>query len=226
MRLLSRIALTSAFVFAAASGMAATLDLTGATGAALAAGWHGSAIYSDAAFGAVTFTANPAGSDLTYSAGSGLGIDCEGSGSLACRVDNRNQVDNGEVLSVGFEQSLFVTSVDMRNLLGTNLRIGRYTIHIADEGGSVVGSDFVIDFSSTDASTTGALNLSINRWASSISFVPNDGFLNAFSVAGISIDEFARPLPAPGSNPIPEPSSVLLMVAGGAFVANQVRKRA
>ena len=47
-----------------------------------------------------------------------------------------------------------------------------------------------------------------------------------FSLAGISIDEFAVPTSSPSgaSSPIPEPSSVLMMMIGGAFVLFSIRK--
>ncbi|MGH2958939.1 MAG: hypothetical protein ACRDKE_04995, partial [Solirubrobacterales bacterium] len=199
MRLFSRLALTSALVLAAGSGMAATISFTGATGSLIAAGNDDTVVYSgNAAFGDVTVSAEHAGSDLTYSAGNGLGVDCSGY-SLACLVDNRNQVDNGEVLTISFEQPLFVTSVDVGNLLGTHIGLGRFSFNI-EEGGSLVASNFEIGFDSSDASGNGTLNLAVNRWASSISFVPNSGYLNAFSVAGVSIDELARPISSPGTN--------------------------
>jgi len=217
------VAAASALFFASASG-AATLDLAGAAGAAIAAGTSDTGVYSDAAaFGTVTVIANPSGSDLTHVAGSGLGIDCSGS-NIACLLDNPNQVDTGEVLRISFEQSLFVTSVDLRNLFGTDLGIGSFSIHI-DEGGAVVGPGFDISFDSDDAGADGALKLAINRWASSISFVPDGGFFDAFSVAGISIGTGFGPLQPPSTTPIPEPSSVLLLLIGGGIIANQVRRR-
>ncbi len=224
MRSVLRSALACVLLLAAGSARAATIDLTGAIGSAIAAGNADTVVYSgSSAFGDVTFSADPTGSDLTYQAGNGLGIDCRG-GEVACLLDNYSQVDTGEVLSISFERPLFVTSVDIRNLFGTSLGIGRYRVQI-EEGGSVVGSSFAIDFSSEDASAAGGLNLSVNRWASSIRFVPDGGFFDAFSVAGITIDELASALPAPSTSPIPEPSSVLMMLIGGALVVSQVRKR-
>jgi hypothetical protein len=226
MRLLVHAVLAMALLFSVApiSG-AATLDFTGAVGAAIAAGSADTAVYSgNAAFGDVTFTANPKGSDLTQIAGSGLGINCIGSG-LYCAVDKASQIDNGEILKISFEQPLLVTSVDIRNLQGTDIALGWLSIHI-DEGGAVVGSDFAIDFDSDDASASGALTLAINRWASSISFVPDQGFFNAFSVAAISIGGVTPgPIVPSPANPIPEPSSVLLMLIGAGIIAAQVRKR-
>lgn len=220
---LAAFALLSVFSAPATSG-AATLDLAGAAGSAIAAGFADSAVYSgDAAFGNVTVTANPAGSDLTYVAGSGLGIDCIGS-ALSCRLDNANQIDTGEILKVSFERSLLVTSVEIRNLAGTDFGIGKFTIHI-DEGGAVVGSGFDIAFDSDAAGADGVLSLAINRWATSLSFVPNGKIFDAFSVAGISIAGGAGPVAPAPSSPIPEPSSVLLMLFGAGLVATQVRKR-
>lgn len=221
---ISRLVLGSVLILAAGVANAATLDLTGAVGAALAAGNDDSAVYSgNAAFGDVSIVANPAGSDLSYSAGNGLGIDCRGN-SVACLVDRSNQVDNGEVLTISFDRPLFVTSVDLRNLFGTTIGIGSFSVNL-EEGGSVVGSTFNIGFDSDSANSNGALNVAVARWASSISFVPNAGFLDAFSVASITIDEFAGSLPAPGASPIPEPSSILLIIAGGAFVLTQLRRK-
>jgi hypothetical protein len=225
MRSVSKFVLGSILMLAAGSASAATLDLTGAIGAAIAAGNDDSAVYSgNAAFGDVSIVANPAGSDLNYSAGNGLGIDCRGN-SLACLVDRSSQVDNGEVLTISFDRPLFVTSVDLRNLFGTTIGIGSFSVNL-EEGGSVIGSSFEIGFGSDSANANGGLNIAVERWASSISFVPNAGFLDAFSVASISIDEFAGSLPAPGANPIPEPSSILLIIAGGAFVLTQLRRKA
>jgi hypothetical protein len=225
MRSISRWLLTSSLILAAGTASAATLDLTGAIGAAIASGNDDSAIYSgNAAFGDVSIVATPAGSDLSYSAGNGLGIDCRGN-SVACLVDRSNQVDNGEVLTISFDRPLFVTSVDLRNLFGTTIGIGSFSVNL-EEGGSLVGSNFEIGFDSDNAGAGGQMNVAVARWASSISFVPNAGFLDSFSVAGITIDEFAGSLPAPGANPIPEPSSILLIIAGGAFVLTQLRRKA
>jgi hypothetical protein len=223
-----RLLVIAGFVLSSLAGIpgssgAATLDFTGAVGAAIAAGTSDTAVYTgNAAFGAVTVTANPKGSDLTQYNGNGLGIDCYGT-SIACRLDNGLQIDTGEILKVSFDQSLLVSSVEIRNLKGTTLGIGKFSIHI-DEGGAVVGQGFDIAFDSDDASADGKLTLAINHWASSLSFVPNGGFFDAFSLAAINIAAAPGPLPPSPANPIPEPSSVLLMLIGAGIVATQVRK--
>src|SRR5512139_3043769 len=98
---LPALAVAAAF-FAPVVLPAATMDLTGAVGAEIAAGNSDTAVYSgDAAFGTVTFSANPRGSDLTRTAGQGIGIDCAG-WSLYCQVDATNQIDFPEVLEISF----------------------------------------------------------------------------------------------------------------------------
>jgi hypothetical protein len=226
MRILVRVAFALiAIVCLASAPVAATLDLAGAAGASIAQGSADTAVYSgNAAFGSVTVSAHPKGSDLTHVAGSGLGIDCDG-GRVACAVDKATQLDNGEVLKISFEKPLLVTSLDIRNLYGTDIGRGFLSIHI-DEGGAVLGSGFSVAFRSDDAGADGALTLDINHWASAISIVPNGSFFTAFSLAGITIAEASPgPITPPPSTPIPEPSSVLLMIVGAAIVALQVRKR-
>ena len=202
---------------------AATLDLTGAVGAAIAAGSAEVVSYSgNADFGTVTFDANPTGSDISWSLGNGLGIDCPRS-TAGCSIDTTYQIDYPEILSLSFDSGpVFITSVDLGQLVPSNFKIGRYVLHI-DEGGSIEGAGFDIAFSSDDADAQGHLTVDINRWAASLSFVPDRWELNDFTLAGISIDQTRRAVPAPGS-PIPEPSSVLLMILGGALVASQARK--
>lgn len=217
MRLLARAAVavvSSAFALASISS-AATLDLTGSVGSGIATGSAGVVTYN-ASFGAVTFVANPSGSDLTWSSGNGLGIDCPSSVS-GCRIDTPNQIDAPEFLTVTFAAPTFLTSVDI-GLLSTTAW-GRLRI---DEEGSIVGSGFSIDFDSNSASN-GQLTVNVNRLVTSVRFVPDHGEWNDFTLARIRVDE--NSVPAPG-NPIPEPSSVLLMLVGGGLVASQVRARA
>jgi hypothetical protein len=198
-----------------ATSSAATLNLTGSLGSSIATGIDGNVTYGgNAAFGDVTFIASPNGSDLTWSSGNGLGIDCPRS-VLGCNTDSAYQIDTPEVLTVQFERNLFLTSLDI-GLLSPEVR---YSI-VLQEYGAVVGSNFVIPFSSAGASN-GQLTLNVNRWVSAIYFVPMPGELNDFSLARLRIDETRVP-PAPGA-PIPEPSSVLLMVVGAGIVATQLR---
>ena len=216
------LAASAAFVGSTAS--AATLDLTGSLGSAIASGNDGSVTYTgNAAFGGVTFIATPNGSDLTWSSGNGLGINCPASVS-GCRIDTAYQIDTPEVLTVRFEQSLFLTSVDIALLTTT----GRYTLRV-DETGSIVGAGFDINFDSDDANSSGSLTVAVNRWVTSIRLIPDPGEWNDFTLARLRIDENRLPSPgqppSPGS-PIPEPSSVLLMLVGAGIVATQVRRRA
>jgi hypothetical protein len=208
------------------AAQAATLDLTGAVGAAIASGSSDTATYSgSSAFGPVTFAANPAGSDLTHTAGSGLGIDCSGWG-LYCQVDTTNQIDFPEVLEVSFTTPKYVTSVDISQLTSTSIELGRFSIVLEQDAGAVSGSGFTVPFAAEDADSSGRLQVAINQWASSIRFVPIQGFFEDFSVARITIDETRTPLTTPGSpsSPIPEPSSVLMMTLGGALVLLSLRK--
>ena len=221
--LLSAAAVLLASIGLAASAGAATLDLTGAIGSAIANGNDGDVTYSgNAAFGDVRLIANPRGSDLTWSAGNGLGIDCRVR-QLGCILDNPFQIDVPEVLTVQFEQSVFLTSVDIAQLHTANLFFLRI-----DETGSIMGDGFDIDFDSDNASG-GILTVNVNRWVSEIHLVPDRGEVNDFSLARLRIDEFRLP-PAPGgpignpTNPIPEPSSVLLMIVGAGIVATQLRR--
>ena len=216
MRSLVRAALVLAvsFGFVGSISNAATLDLTDVVGQTVASGDSGAVTYSgDAAFGVVTFAANPAGSDLTWSKGNGLGINCPIT-IPGCFVDSPYQIDAPESLTVTFEKALFLSSVDIGMLSTT----GRCFLRL-DEQGSIVGSDFVIAFDS-DYATNGRLTVPVNRMVKSIRLVPDRGEWNDFTLAGISI---GRVTPAP-SNPIPEPSSVLLMLIGGGIVAARVRK--
>jgi hypothetical protein len=122
------------------------------------------------------------------------------------------------VLTVRFEQSVFLTSVDIA-LLSTT---GSYCLRV-DETGSILGSGFDINFDSDNANRDGDLTVRVNRWVTSIRFVPDPGEWNDFTLAGLRIDENRIPTPGPG-NPIPEPSSVLLLLVGGGIVAARVRK--
>jgi len=225
-----RFLLSAAVVLAASvtlvgsTASAATLNLTGSVGSAIASGSDGDVVYTgNAAFGDVRFIASPNGSDLTWSSGNGLGINCPSS-VRGCSEDTAYQIDTPEVLTVRFEESVFLTSVDIA-LLSTT---GRYFLRV-DETGSVMGSGFDINFDSDDANSNGQLTVNVNRWVTAVRFVPDSGEQNDCSVARIRSDENRIPTPGPGPggprNPIPEPSSVLLMIVGAGIVANQVRKR-
>ncbi len=221
--------LSAAVVLVASAGVAvsanaATLNLTGSLGSNIANGNDGDVVYrGNSAFGDVRFIASPNGSDLTWSSGNGLGIDCPSSVS-GCRTDSRYQIDTPEVLTVRFEHSVFLTSVDI-SLLSTT---GRYFLRV-DETGSIMGNGFDINFDSDDANNDGVLRVNVNRWVSSVRFVPDAGEHNDFALARIRIDENRVP-PAPGgghgggTNPIPEPSSVLMMIVGAGIVATQLRR--
>jgi hypothetical protein len=227
MRSLLRALALAASVSLPTAASAATLDLTGAVGAAIASGTGSSSTYSgNAAFGAVTFTANPSGSDLTHSSGTGLGIDCSG-WSLYCTVDNRNQVDFPEVLEISFSTPKYLTSVGISQLTSETYGSGWFSIVIEDSG-AIVGSGFSVPFSADDADASGRLNVAVNQWASSIRFVPIQGFFEDFSVARLTIDETRAPVlgPSAPSSPIPEPSSVLMLTIGGALVLLSLRKLA
>jgi len=102
---------------------------------------------------------------------------------------------------------------------------GRYLLRV-DETGSILGDGFDINFDSDNSNSDGFLTVNVNRWVSSVRFVPDSGEQNDFSLARIRIDENRiAQAPGPGtSNPIPEPSSVLLMIVGAGIVATQVRK--
>ncbi len=219
MRLRVPVALVAA-VFAllvAPTAGAATLDLTGLVGASIAAGTSGNVTYSgNAAMGPVTFSATPAGSDLTWSAGNGFGIDC--SRRIAgCSIDTAYQIDTPEVLTISFAAPTLLTSIDIGMLQTT----GYGFLRVVDRG-SVVGSDFMLGFSSRTA-RNGQLTIDINRVVTSVSFVTDGREWSDFTLARIRT---ADRVPAPGpSNPIPEPSSVLLMAIGGGIVALEVRKR-
>jgi hypothetical protein len=206
----------SVFAFASVSS-AATLDLTGAVGSTIATGSAGVVTYNgSAAFGPVTFVASPRGSDLTWSSGNGLGINCPSS-IADCSTDAAYQIDTPEFLSVNFGNAngVYLTSIDI-GLLNTT---GRCYLRI-DETGSVLGDGFDIGFDSDDA-TNGKLTVQVNRWVTSLSFVPDRGEWNDFTLARLRISDG---VPSPG-NPIPEPSSVLLMLVGGAIVATELRAR-
>ncbi len=199
---------------------AARLNLTRSVGSTIASGYDGTVTYSgNSAFGDVTFIASPNGSDLTWSSGNGLGINCPSSVS-GCSADSTYQIDSPEVLTVRFEQAVFLTSVDIA-LLSTS---GRYYLRV-DETGSIMGNGFDINFDSDYANSDGELSVRVNRWVTSIRLVPDSGEHNDFALAGLRIDENRIPTPGPGpNNPIPEPSSVLLMIVGAGIVATQVRK--
>ena len=215
MRSLVRAALVLAvsFGFVGSISNAATLDLTGVVGQTIASGDSGTGVAPIDGFGVVTFGANPAGSDLTWSKGNGLGINCPIT-IRGCLIDSPYQIDAPESLTVTFEKAVFLSSVDIGMLSTT----GRCFLRL-DEQGSIVGSDFVIGFDS-DYATNGRLTVPVNRMVKSISLVPDRGEWNDFTLAGISV---GRVPPAP-SSPIPEPSSVLLMLVGGGIVAARVRK--
>jgi hypothetical protein len=205
----------------AGSASAITINLTGSIGSNLASGNDGDVVYRSAAIGDVRFIASPNGSDLTWSSGNGLGIDCPRSIN-GCRTDSVTQIDAPEVLTVRFERSVFLSSIQLSQLTTT----GRHFLR-TDERGSITGSGFDIDFDSDDANRDGFLTVNVNRWVTSIRLVPDNGEVNDFSLARLRIDETRVP-PAPGggsTNPIPEPSSVLMMLVGGGIVATQVRGR-
>jgi hypothetical protein len=219
--LLRAIALCAAML-APVAVQAATLDLTGEAGKTVAA----TGSYTDAAFGTVTFSAQILGNgsgQLTHEAGSGLGIDCLGYG-LACRVDAPDQIDPAEILAVSFSAPKFLTSIDVSQLTSRGYDFGSFSIVLEDMG-VVVGSGFVIPFEADDA-IGGDLTVAINHWATTVRLVPIAGSYDGFSLAGISIDASAVPSVTPGgpSTPIPEPSSVLMMIIGGAVVLFSIRK--
>jgi 3D (Asp-Asp-Asp) domain-containing protein len=218
------VVLAASVTLVGSTASAATLNLTGSVGSAIASGNDGTVTYTgNAAFGDVTFIASPNGSDLTWSTGNGLGINCPSS-VRGCSIDTAYQIDTPEVLTVRFEESVFLTSVDIAQLSTT----GRYFLRI-DETGSIMGNGFDINFDSDDANSNGQLTVNVNRWVTAIRFVPDSGEQNDFAVARLRIDENRVPTPGPGPgdprNPIPEPSSVLLMIVGAGIVATQVRKR-
>jgi len=119
----------------------------------------------------------------------------------------RRDSDRSEVLEVSFERPLFITSIDVSRLAN-----GPIMMHIAGAGG---GFDVLFDASNR--------NISVNQFASSISFVPTAGILSDFSRARITIDETLHSLHGT-SSPIPEPSSVVMLLIGGALVATQLRR--
>ncbi len=215
---------SAALVFAASAALvasnagAATLNLTGSVGSGIASGTDGSVTYSgNSAFGDVTFLATPSGSDITWTSGSGLGINCPYS-TPGCSTDTAYQIDTPEIMTVRFDDGpLYLTSVDIA-LLSTT---GSYTLRV-DETGSIVGTGFDIDFDSDNA-TNGALTVQVNRWVTSIRLIPDTGEQNDFTLARLRIDE-NRSYPGSPGNPIPEPSSVLLMLVGAGIVATQVRR--
>ncbi len=216
MRFLARAAAVMGFsAFALASiSSAATLDLTGSLGSGIATGNAGVVGYNSS-FGLVTFTASPAGSDLTWSSGHGLGINCPSS-VAGCSTDSAYQIDTPEVLTITFAAPVYLTSIDIGRLTTT----GRCFLRV-DEEGSIVGSGFNIGFDSDDA-TNGQLTVNVNRLVTSVRFVPQVGEWNDFTLARIRVNENGGGTP---SNPIPEPSSVLLMLVGGGIVASQLRGR-
>lgn len=171
----------------------------------------------NAAFGAVTFSANPVGSDLTWSRGNGFGIDCPRS-VRGCTFDSPYQIDTPEVLSISFARPVLLTSIDLGLVYTTGLGSLRFY-----DAGSVVGDGFDIAFNSRSA-RNGVLTLNINRTVTSVQFIPDGREWQDFTLARIRIADTV-PSPSP-SNPIPEPSSVLLLLVGGAIVASQVRARA
>ena len=212
----------TAVLLVGSTASAASLNLTGALGASIAAGTDGDVTYSgNAAFGGVTFVASPNGSDLTYISGSGLGINCPSS-VPGCRLDNAYQIDTPEVLTVRFDQSLYLTSVDIAKLSTTGFYILRF-----DETGSVVGDGFDINFDSDDA-TNGFLTVNVNRWVTLGALHSGPGRVERLHARGAPHRRDSRaPGPTavgPRSNPIPEPSSVLLMIVGAGIVATQVRR--
>jgi hypothetical protein len=221
----------AALLLAAAPAVApaATLDFAGEAGAAIASGISSTGTYSgNGDFGTVTVSANPRGSDLTQSA-AGLGIDCTRRTDVYCLVDAANQIDYPEVLEISFTTPKFMTSVNISELFPSQtVGVGGiFSLVIEDmDAGRVVGSGFSINFTAANADANGNLVLAVNQWASSIRFVPVQGFFEDFSVAGITIDETRLPGTAPGtpSNPIPEPSSVLMLTLGGALVLLSIRK--
>jgi hypothetical protein len=215
-----RLLVAVAFSLATLSS-AATLDLTGSIGSSIASGNHEVSSYSgNDAFGTVRFDANPRGSDITWSSGNGLGVDCS-NWNLSCIVDTENQIDWPEVLEVSFEQPLFITSIDVSQLAQRTAWLGPLRLRVVDAG-AIEGSGFDILFNAGDANDDGNLNIAVNQFASSISFVPTAGILSDFSLARITIDETLSSLRT--SSPIPEPSSVVMLLIGGALVASQLRR--
>lgn len=216
-----RFLVAAAFSLASLSG-AATLDFTSLVGSAIASGNSELATYSgNADFGTVSFDANPSGSDITWSSGNGLGVDCS-NWNISCIVDTENQIDWPELLEISFEQPLFITSIGISQLTERNAWLGPFRLHVVDAG-VVDGGGFDILFDANDANGAGQLDIAVNQFASSISFVPTAGILSDFSLAHITIDETLNSLRGT-SSPIPEPSSVVMLLIGGVLVATQLRK--
>jgi hypothetical protein len=108
------------------------------------------------------------------------------------------------------------TSIDI-GLLNTT---GSCYLRI-DETGSILGSGFDMGSDSDDAINSTSADR-VNRWVAFLHFMPDQGEWNDFKLARIRARDSE---PEPG-NPIPEPSSLVLMLIGGGIVASQVLRRA
>jgi hypothetical protein len=164
------------------------------------------------------------GDRIRYSGNADFGmVDLrERSGHGRGRHRGHGHSDRSEGIEVSFERSLFVTSIDIGQVAARNAGSGPIWMRIVDASGGEESLSYIL-IDPDDANGAGHLNIPVNRFASSISFVPTAGILSDFSLARITIDESLRSLRGT-SSPIPEPSSVVMLLIGGVLVASQLRK--
>jgi hypothetical protein len=187
---------------------ASTIDFSDPTNFPGADGAVSHTFVSDA--GDTMVWAAPPPSILRWDAGgNGVGVDCIGPLVWKCSFfDDPTQVDQLEILGLNFlDNSVILNSVTVAGL------------H-ALEYGTVSGDTFFIQF---DGTPTGLRTVEIGQETSWVTFTAISA--SQFSVKSLDFDVVDLNGVGPGSqNPIPEPSSYVLMLVGGLITGRAVRR--
>ena len=187
------------------------IDLTGSAGATVAA----TGKINDSDVGTVRFEAGPGKSVITHVYGDGLGIDCV---DKFCGKDNPYQIDSPETLTIKFDSSVFVKSIDISNLVYENWFIAYYP----EYGYGLSDTWHLFTFDASDA-TNGGLTVDLGFTASKLTLWAGSAKNVDYSVAGLTVARNPHGGPSP-SSPIPEPSAALAFGLGAMVLSLFTRR--
>lgn len=150
-------------------------------------GAHGQASFTSEDYG-ITLTAAPFGAKLTKDA-AGIGIDYG-------IIDESDEIDYPEVLTISFDKQVNLNSVYISKLFHDELKLLWFTIASWDEEGTYeLSNGETGDFVTTNQN--GELTLNINQMVKSIKFYAKDecltGITNDFSVRGVDFTAVPEP---------------------------------